>query len=91
MRDGDVYEGPWENGRHAEGEAFITYQNGDLYRGGYAQSLRHGQGRMEYAHGNVFDGTWVRGSGQAGYAPRFQGSDFMKETGKMRGPTGWVR
>ena len=68
MREGDVYEGPWVQGRHGEGEVFISYQNGDLYRGGHQQSLRHGRGRMEYARGNVFDGTWLRGTRRAGWA-----------------------
>jgi|EP01046_Picozoa_sp_COSAG06_P014196 hypothetical protein len=67
MKDGDVYEGPWENGTHAAGEVYIVYQNGDSYRGEYEKSLRHGQGRMEYAHGNIFEGTWVRGARRAGW------------------------
>lgn len=67
MKDGDIFEGPWEDGKHAVGEAFIIYNNGDSYRGGYERSLRHGTGRMEYAHGNIFEGTWVRGSRREGW------------------------
>ena len=67
MKPGDVYEGPWAGGDHADGAVVIRYANKDVYKGDYIGKLRHGQGRMEYSHGNIFDGRWVRGTRREGW------------------------
>ena len=41
--------------------ATVTYPNGDVYEGGFAGGLRHGEGTYRFADGDVFAGSWVRG------------------------------
>ena len=36
----------------------ITYDNGDVYEGGWKYSMRHGWGKMTYNNGDVYEGEW---------------------------------
>lgn len=54
---GRFYEGDWNMG-HWHGFGVIRNSQGDFYRGQVVNDLREGKGRLEYADGRVFEGTF---------------------------------
>eukprot|EP00980_Cylindrotheca_fusiformis_P011790 scaffold2816_cov121-Cylindrotheca_fusiformis.AAC.6 len=54
---GRFYEGDWNMG-HWHGFGVIRNAQGDFYRGKVVNDLREGRGRLEYADGRVFEGTF---------------------------------
>lgn len=48
-----------EGSRHYDGKATVSYPNGDLYEGTFADGIRHGRGCYRYAaSGEKYDGQW---------------------------------
>ena len=41
-----------------EGEAIITFDNGNVYEGAFKQHMFNGSGKMTYANGDVYNGDW---------------------------------
>lgn len=54
---GRSYEGDWNMG-HWHGYGVIRNAYGDYYKGQVVNDLREGRGRLEYADGRVFEGTF---------------------------------
>jgi hypothetical protein len=54
---GRFYEGDWNMG-HWHGFGIIRNSYGDYYRGQVVNDLREGKGRLEYADGRVFEGSF---------------------------------
>jgi len=60
-RQGDKYDGDWENGlRHGVGN-YISKESGAKYDGQYENDLKHGQGKYTYGNGDVYKGEWKAG------------------------------
>lgn len=60
-REGDKYEGEWEDGlRHGQGEYF-SKASGAKYEGEYQNDVKHGRGKYTYPNGDVYNGEWNEG------------------------------
>ena len=42
------------------GTGKMTYKNGDIYEGDWADGYMHGTGTMIYDNGDKYDGGWVK-------------------------------
>ena len=61
-KNGDIYEGEWENGKQSKnGKGRITYENGDIYEGEWKDSKRDGNGKYTYKNGDICEGLWENG------------------------------
>ena len=67
--DGSLYVGPtvWcelgsmgadAGAQLAQGEGKLTYHDGTVYEGNFADGLRHGRGKLVEPCGDVYDGEW---------------------------------
>lgn len=54
------YEGDWKHGRWT-GRGCWSNTDGDFYKGGVKNDLKHGQGTLEYADGRTFEGEYLNG------------------------------
>ncbi|CAF1169266.1 unnamed protein product [Didymodactylos carnosus] len=64
-KDGTRYEGQWKDGQR-EGTGTLIWGSGtkwpgDKYVSSFANGEMHGQGRHEYANGDVYEGNYVEG------------------------------
>ncbi|RNF26672.1 uncharacterized protein Tco025E_01070 [Trypanosoma conorhini] len=59
-RDGDTYEGEWENGRRC-GKGKQNYADGSVYVGDWLDDKPHGHGSYTDARGEVLVGEWAEG------------------------------
>lgn len=66
------YVGSFHKVHLRHGEGVMTYYNGDVYEGGWANNRRDGQGKLRGANGEVWVGAWERdelhGYGKINYA-----------------------
>lgn len=61
LPNGDVFEGVFEEGRRADGEAKITYSTGEIYEGEFVDEVPHGKGTCKFTDGSVYSGQWSQG------------------------------
>lgn len=54
-----VYDGIWKEGALLKGT--MIYPNKDLYEGELKELLPHGQGKMSFSSGEIYNGLWVNG------------------------------
>ena len=67
-KDGSFYEGTWEDGMPRHGKGTYKYggtynygENRDVYEGEFRDGKFHGQGKLIYKDGSVYEGTWENG------------------------------
>ena len=58
MRNGDIYEGGFEDGEYSGRGTYACMKEGTVFDGHFTNGLRHGRGRLSTRFGNVFDGCW---------------------------------
>ncbi|CAF1461060.1 unnamed protein product [Rotaria magnacalcarata] len=70
-RNGDKYEGGWENGEK-NGQGTLFYVDGGKYEGEWASNMRNGYGINIWANGDRYEGDWQNnlkhGEGKLFYA-----------------------
>jgi hypothetical protein len=59
-RNGDVYDGPWENGERDGLNGKYTYykKKSKEYTGDWKNNEKHGHGVMRFTNGDKYDGDW---------------------------------
>lgn len=57
LKNGDVYEGEWLDGRR-HGTGVYRWRFGGSYEGDWDASYQHGRGIRTYRNGDVYDGEW---------------------------------
>ena len=57
LKNGDVYEGEWLDGRR-HGTGVYRWRFDGSYEGDWDSSYQHGRGIRTYANGDVYDGEW---------------------------------
>ena len=57
MRNGDIYEGGFEDGEYSGRGTYACMKEGTVFDGHFTNGLRHGRGRLSTRFGNVFDGV----------------------------------
>jgi len=59
--DGSVYEGEFNSQGLNHGKGKVTLKDGSVYIGGFKDQKLHGQGKWNWANGNIDEGTYVNG------------------------------
>jgi hypothetical protein len=59
--DGSMYEGESNEHGMRHGKGRLTFANGDVYQGDFADDQMHGQGRYMYSNRSIYDGSFVEG------------------------------
>jgi hypothetical protein len=57
---GRWYDGDWKHGRWT-GVGILANGDGDFYKGGLKNDLKHGQGAMKFSDGRTFEGRYLKG------------------------------
>ena len=90
FKSGALFEGEFKNNKMAKGNYF--YVNGDIYKGEFLASKRHGKGEYFYNDGRYFIGSYLKGSKLEGKFKYANGAtyhgDFHK--GKRHGKGRYV-
>ena len=53
-----------------------TFTNGNKYSGHYKDYKRHGEGKMEYHNGDVYEGKWKDGQPEDGTMTYRNGDEY---------------
>lgn len=53
-----VYEGSFNIYGERDGDGTMTWENGDVYKGGFFNGNRHGHGTLSFADGSEYVGEW---------------------------------
>ena len=59
-----------------DGSVHMVFKNGNQYTGRYKEYKRHGEGKMEYGNGNVFEGEWENGKPKHGTMTYRNGDEY---------------
>ena len=49
--NGNICDGLWEKGEMTKGK--MTYKNGEIYEGEWAEGKKHGKGKFIYENGDI--------------------------------------
>lgn len=88
--NGDLYVGPYVQGRREGTDGRFYYTNGDLFVGEWKEDRMHGFGRYYYHHGQRFEGDFFQGMRHGkGKLQRLDGSlDCFRYRNNLRQGTG---
>ncbi len=61
LPNGAFYQGTFDEEGLFTGNGLLTWENGDVYEGGFLQGLMHGKGTLRFSSGDIYLGGFIKG------------------------------